>query len=131
MIRYRYAVDTFAVGSVKVRVPWTFGWSSGDRIGVPAVVHVVPLVERWTRNDVSLIELSLKVTWIRRLLPLPMMANVSPSALSGGSARITGRIMSISSWERMWQWYTYSQPKLASAFVIAAVGTPLTSTLLN
>ena len=41
------------------------------------------------------------------------------SALRGGIASSAGRIMSISSWDRMWQWYTYSQPKLTSVFSTA------------
>ena len=56
---------------------------------------------RCTTNDVSLIELSFKVspTW-----PVPLTRERKPVALIGGSASDTGRIMSISSWLRMWQW---------------------------
>ena len=39
--------------------------------------------------------------------------------------------MSISSWLRMWQCHTYSQPKLATSLTIGAIGLPLASVLLN
>src|SRR5476649_660762 len=52
-----------------------------------------------------------------------------------GSARgtwtVTGRIMSISSWLRMWQCHTYSQPMLTTALMIGAMGLPSASVLLN
>ncbi len=38
------------------------------------------------------------------LLPFPLTDHASPSGAFGGSATDTGRIMSISSWLRMWQW---------------------------
>ena len=48
----------------------------------------------------------------------------APNVTTGGMASVrltatdTGRIMSISSWLRMWQCQTYSQPKLTSWLVI-------------
>src|SRR5665648_1029887 len=48
-----------------------------------------------------------------------------------GTKTVTGRIMSISSWLRMWQCHTYSHPKLATTFSIGAIGLPAASVLLN
>ena len=54
---------------------------------------------------------------------------------ASGSARatwtVTGRIMSISSWLRMWQWKTYSQPKFTTWLTIGSIGLPLASVLLK
>ena len=46
----------------------------------------------------------------RALFPVPVIVTTSPSDFTGGIATETGRIMSISSWVRMWQWKTYSHP---------------------
>ncbi len=57
--------------------------------------------------------------------------------MTGGSGSlrsawtVTGRIMSISSWLRMWQCHTYSQPKSVMTFAMGAIGLPLASVLLN
>ena len=99
--------------------------------GVPTFVQVLPLTDRWSTKAVSLIELSFQLIVNRRLLPLPVMTQVIVSALSGASATATGRIMSISSWLRMWQCQTYSQPKLTYWLVIGAVGLPAGSMLLK
>src|SRR4051794_24839015 len=99
-----------------------FGWSSGELMVPTSVQVVVPLIARWTTNDVSVIDSSMKLSVCVAL------SNTSVSALNGGSASSTGRIMSISSWDRMWQWYTYSQPKLTSAFV-TVVTLPFGSTI--
>ncbi len=115
---------------MNVLTSWLFGWLSGEA-RVPASVQLVPSVVRWTRNDVSVIELSFQVTTILRLFPLPVNEKASPSGLYGGSASDCGRIMSISSWLRMWQCQTYSQPKLTSWLVIGLVGLPCGSMLLN
>src|SRR5450759_2770066 len=48
-----------------------------------------------------------------------------------GTKTVTGRIMSISSWLRMWQCHTYSQPKSTISFEIGAIGLPFESVLLN
>src|SRR5512147_1265409 len=108
------------------RVPAVFGLSSGDG-EVPTVDQVRPSVERCRTKAVSVIELSVHAT-----VP-PFFAGVqaSPLAWSGGSATVTGRIMSISSWLRMWQCHTYSQPKLTSLLRMGAVGLPFGSMLLN
>lgn len=52
-------------------------------------------------------------------------------ALFGGSASDSGRIMSISSWLRMWQWMTYSQPKFTRELTMVPVGLPCGSMLLK
>ena len=85
-------------------MPWVFGWSSGESTGLGRLAHAPAPALRWTTNDVSLIELSFQVNVSRVLLPLPVTTQVNPSAASGGRATETGRIMSISSWLRMWQW---------------------------
>ena len=105
--------------------------SIGEVTGVPTFVQVLPLTDRWSTKAVSLIELSFQLIVNRRLLPLPVMTQVIVSALSGASATAMGRIMSISSWLRMWQCQTYSQPKLTYWLVIGAVGLPAGSTLLK
>jgi len=46
---------------------------------------------------------------------------------SGRMATATPCIMSISSWLRMWQWYTYSQPKLMRWFTTGKTGSPFGS----
>ena len=61
----------------------------------------------------------------------PLSVLVRPLGATGGSTSVCGRIMSISSWLRMWQCQTYSQPKLTSWLVMAAVGLPAGSMLLN
>src|SRR5512144_2757347 len=91
--RYRYAALGFDVRSVNWRVPWVLAWSSGEPM-VPTSVQLVPLDVRCTTNDVSVMELSFQDTTTRRLLPVPVVVKVSPSALAGGNARVTGRIMS-------------------------------------
>ena len=84
---------------------------SGEEM-VARVVQVLPRsVDRCTRNAVSVIELSLQVSTARRLLPPALMSVlVRPFGATGGSTSDCGRIMSISSWLRMWQCQTYSQP---------------------
>ena len=39
---------------------------------------------------------------------------------SGGTWKLMARIMSFSSWPRMWQCHTYSQPKLLTALLVCA-----------
>src|SRR5512137_399824 len=68
---------------------------------------------------------------MRALLPVPVTLEASPVGAKGGITTDTGRIMSISSWLRMWQWKVYSQPKLTSWLTIGLVGLPCGSTLLN
>ena len=51
-----------------------------------------------------MIELSFQVTCACLSAPTPRTDAVSPSGFTGGIATDTGRIMSISSWVRMWQW---------------------------
>ena len=58
-------------------------------------------MSRWTTNPVSLIELSFQVSV--RLVAPGLAGAASPSGLIGGIATVTGRIMSISSWLRIWQ----------------------------
>ena len=96
-------------------LPLPKGWGT-----VSTVVHVVPSVVRLTTNRVSVIELSFQVSLTSWPTTLPFLSSTltkveaNPSGLIGGSASDTGRIMSISSWLRMWQCQTYSQPKLTS-----------------
>ena len=83
---------------------------SGDWM-VVIVVQVLPrLVDRCTSNDVSVMELSFHVSTARRVVPVPLSVLVRPLGAIGGSTSDCGRIMSISSWLRMWQCQTYSQP---------------------
>ena len=48
-----------------------------------------------------------------------------------GTLTVTGRIMSISSWLRMWQWKTYSHSKSVISLTIGAIGLPFVSVLLK
>ena len=80
-----------------------FGWFNGELI-VPTLVQVVPSIVFWTTDAVSVIELSSQVSVRCRLLPFPATVYVRLPDLIGGRASDTGRIMSISSWLRMWQW---------------------------
>ena len=69
------------------------------------MLQVTPrLVDRSTWNDVSVMELSCQVRIAVRAVPEPPSVLVRPLGAIGGSTRDTGRIMSISSWLRMWQW---------------------------
>ena len=70
--------------------------SVNTRSTVSTAVHVPP-TSFWTTNAVSLTELSVHVS-----VPVAV-SNASPAGFTGGSAIDTGRIMSISSWLRMWQ----------------------------
>ena len=69
------------------------------------VVQVVPrLVERCTTNDVSVMELSFqRQHGPRGVARAGVYVLVRPLGATGGSASVCGRIMSISSWLRMWQ----------------------------
>ena len=69
---------------------------------MPISVHTAPVSLRWTTNEVSVIELSFHE--MVTVLVNGSTVRVRPSGLSGGRTRLTGRIMSISSWDRMWQW---------------------------
>ena len=98
------------VGSVSVRGPVELAPGLSGGVSVTTVVQFVPSVDRWSAYDVSAIELSVNATVTWRLLPFPVIENDRPEALGGATATATGRIISISSWDRMWQWKTYSQP---------------------
>src|SRR5512144_1784318 len=55
---------------------------------------------------------------------------IGGSAMRRLTATETGRIMSISSWLRMWQCQTYSQPKFVSWLVMAGVIALLNASVL-
>ena len=86
---------------------------------------------RWTVNPASWEELSTQFNVILGLLAFPFQAPVRPVGASGGTANTSECMKSISSWDRMWQWYTYSQPKLTSWLTTLAVGLPCGSVLKN
>ena len=76
-------------------------------------------------------ELSFHVSTALLAVVVPVRTLVSGPGATGGIASVCGRIMSISSCDRMWQCQTYSQPKLTSWLVIGAVGLPCGSRLLK
>ena len=106
---------------------------------------LLPTTARSTRNPISLdasphVARSTKLTGVGSLqasVTTPVVASRAYVTVGGAAnlrstATDTGRIMSISSWLRMWQCHTYSWPKLTTSFVIAGtIGSPFASVLLN
>jgi hypothetical protein len=67
-------------------------------------------------KPVSLAELSVQL----RFSPAVAEATVRLDGASGGTVKVIALIMSFSSWPRMWQCQTYSQPKFCTAFGVCA-----------
>ena len=63
--------------------------------------------------------------------PAAVTVKAGAAAKAVLTVTLTGRIMSISSWLRMWQCHTYSQPKLTIWLMIGATGLPFASVLLK
>ena len=73
----------------------------------------VGAVALWMLQCVSLTELSfqLRIAFGVVLGPINLAVRLD-GAIFGATATAIGRMKSFSSWPRIWQWYTYSQPKL-------------------
>ena len=72
---------------------------------------------RWTVKLVALTELSNQFSTTPACVRL---GETSAVGISGVAVNTTERIMSFSSWLRMWQCHTYSQPKLWFSLVMPA-----------
>ena len=93
----RYVSPLTHVGSVTLSTPpLVFGAARSLTIRCTSVHS--PFTSFWTAKAVSLSEPSVQLNVV-----VPG-SNASPVGALGGSASSTGRIMSISSWLRMWQW---------------------------
>ena len=82
---------------------------------------------RWTVNPASCAELSTQLSMIVGLVALPFQAPERKVGAFGGTANTSECMKSISSWDRMWQCHTYSQPKLTVWFTISGTGLPFGS----
>src|SRR5574340_1586358 len=91
---WAYVVPLATVVSVNVV---TFGPTA------PTFVHAPPLADLWTVKPVSLSELSAQVNATLCLLPLPSRVAIGAPGVLGGTARTMARIISFSSWPRIWQ----------------------------
>src|SRR5450759_2535242 len=78
-------------------------------------------MDRWTVNEVSLAELSIQVRATAD--GITGLAVSRPEGTGGATWWMMGRIMSFSSWPRMWQCHTYSHPKLTLALTLKALFT--------
>src|SRR5437868_11344463 len=74
-----------------------------------------------TLNPLSLAELSVHVS----VTVPPFCTALKADGAGGGTRKLMDRIMSFSSWPRMWQCHTYSHPKFTLRLTLLIVALPL------